>query len=101
MTQPDILQAVGTGAILGLGLFGFRVGSNGTGRFWRYGRETLLCISAWMLSVVVLRSLDLANVLTPTDARVINGTTALVFFAIEVQVVWLHRLDALLNGKRR
>ena len=98
MTAADILQAIGTVFVLGLGLGGLRTSLNGTRRFYRYGREMLICVCLWVLSVVVLRSLDLANVLNPTDARTVNGLTAAAFFAIMLQIVWLHRLD--MNGRR-
>ena len=97
-----LVFALGTLAMTFLGGYSLVVGRNGTNRFGRYGRETLLCLAGWVLTLPSVRVADVLGApLSVEDRAFIASITAAVFGAIMLQIAWLHRLDKKLNGKTR
>lgn len=92
MTGSQTLQLVGSVAILvlatGLGWIGWHHQAYG-----RYGREALLCISAYLVTTVVVRVFALLEAVSMTDARTINGLLAFAFVAILAQIILVKRKD--------
>ena len=91
MTQTDILQLVGTGAIALLGLSFYRISTFKADWFCKYGREALLCAAALQATSVVVRFAVLFDQVSQTDARTINGLVALGFAGIVTQIALTHR----------
>jgi Na+-transporting NADH:ubiquinone oxidoreductase subunit NqrD len=89
VTNPEILQLIGSGAILAMGLLLYQIAAGDW--YCRYGREALLCAATYLIAAVVARMLTFFEVISQTDARVINGLLAVAFLFILVQIIWLHR----------
>lgn len=90
MTTTAALQLLGSGFLLWVAVIGCYVALNSR-RFGAFGRDTLLCISLLVASIVVIRMLALGGWLSQKDARTWNGLIGGLYLVVLVQIVYLHR----------
>lgn len=87
--QEQVVQLIASFFVAVFGLLLFRIASGHW--FCRYGRESLFCAAAYLLSSSVIRVLLTFEVITANTARVSTGLIALGFTAIIIQIILLHQ----------
>lgn len=90
--MPHWAQNLSTVAVAGLS-WTLAYIAFGAVRYQRLGREALLCVSAYLAVVAVVRCLSTQEWITSETGRVVSGVAAFAALVVIAQLAWLKATD--------